>query len=383
MSRILTLNAGSSSIKFSVYEAGDPPSLDAGGQIESLGSDDAQLTLKVAGERTTHAIGPADHGSGVAAILDALAPVLDGAPVTGVGHRIVHGGTEHDAPATLDAEVMEYLAGFEPFAPLHQPHNLAAVRAAQAAFPDAVQVGCFDTAFHRGHPWENDTFALPRRFYDKGVRRYGFHGLSYDFISGRLREIDPQADTRRTVVCHLGNGASMCALHQGRSVASTMGFSALDGLPMGTRCGQIDPGVLLYLIQQEGMTADEVSTLLYKESGLKGLSGLSNDMRELEAAGTREAEEAIAYFVFRIRREIGAMASILGGLDTLVFTGGIGEHSDRVRRDVCDTLGWLGVSIDPAANAAHAGVISTGAVTVRVVPTDEEIVIARAVNDRL
>jgi len=391
MSFILTLNAGSSSIKFSVYAAGAAPTPVAGGQIENLGSADAQLTLKHDGDKSRTSIGRADHQAGVAAILAALTPVIggardrsgEGAGVAGIGHRIVHGGTRYDAPVTLDDEVMGFLEQFQPFAPLHQPHNLAAVRAAQAAFPGAVQVGCFDTAFHRGHPWENDTFALPRAYYDAGVRRYGFHGLSYDFITGALQRIDPEDHDRRTVVCHLGNGASICAIRGGRSVASTMGFSALDGLPMGTRCGQIDPGVLLYLMQQKQMTADEIADLLYRESGLKGLSGLSNDMRELEAAGTEPAEQAIAYFVFRIRREIGAMAAVLGGLDTLVFTGGIGEHSARIRAEVCGGMDWLGMCVDPAANARHADVISAGAVTIRVIPTDEELVIARAVNDRL
>lgn len=383
MSQILTLNAGSSSIKFSVYTSGAAQELLANGQIESLGSEDAKLTLKRDGEKTTTGIGQADHKAGVAAILGVLAPVLEGSAVAGVGHRIVHGGTRYDGPVVLDDEVMGFLERFQPFAPLHQPHNLAAVRAAMAAFPDAVQVGCFDTAFHRGHPWVNDTFALPRKYYDMGVRRYGFHGLSYDYISSELDRIDPDDHDRRTVVCHLGNGASMCAIRGGQSIGSTMGFSALDGLPMGTRCGQIDPGVLLYLMDEHGMNAGQISDLLYKESGLKGLSGISNDMRELETAGTPEAAEAIAYFVFRIRRELGAMSAVLGGLDTVVFGGGIGENSASIRARVCDGMEYLGITLDPDANAAAADIISTGAVTVRVIRTDEEIVIARAVNDRL
>lgn len=382
MSRLLTLNAGSSSIKFSVFSGGDVPAELATGQVESLYSDAGSLTLDWRGEKTEVVLGSADHVSAVGAILSALAPLLDGAEVTGIGHRVVHGGTLFDAPAVLTDAVMETLEQFVPFAPLHQPHNLAAVRAAMVAFPDAVQVGCFDTAFHRGHPWENDTFALPRRFYDKGVRRYGFHGLSYDYIAGELARIDPEAGGR-SIVCHLGNGASMCAIRDGRSVASTMGFSALDGLPMGTRCGQLDPGVMLYLMDQEGMDAKAISDLLYKESGLKGLSGLSNDMRTLEAAGTPEAEQAISYFVLRIRRELGALAAVLGGVDTVVFTGGIGEHSANVRARVCADMGWMGVALDAGANADHAAIISTAAVTVRVVPTDEELVIARAVKAAL
>jgi acetate kinase len=378
VSAILTLNAGSSSIKFSVYTAGTDPSLVAVGQVESLGSPTAALSLTVDGTKTRAEIGPAQHGEGVKAILTALAPVLHGAEVVAVGHRIVHGGTIYDRPQVLDAQVMQVLDQFVPLAPLHQPHNLAAVRAAIAAFPAALQVGCFDTAFHRGHPWVNDTFALPRRFYDMGIRRYGFHGLSYEYISGELRRTDPEAARGRVVVAHLGNGASMCGILDGRSIVSTMGFTALDGLPMGTRCGQLDPGVLLYLIQQKGYTVDELRQMLYNDCGLKGLSGLSNDMRALERADTEEANQAIDYFVTRIRRELGAMAAVLGGLDTVVFCGGIGENSVRVRREVCTSMDWLGI-----ANERGTGVISTGPVSVRVIPTDEELVIARAVNSRL
>ena len=377
MSRVLTLNAGSSSIKFSVYTTGRAPEELANGQVESLYSFAGSLTLKWKGEKIKTELGQADHTDGVRAILDAVAPVLDGADVAAIGHRVVHGGTIYDAPVVLTEAVMKNLEQFQPLAPLHQPHNLAAVRAAMEAFPAAVQVGCFDTAFHRGHPWVNDTFALPRKYYEQGVRRYGFHGLSYDYIASVLAEIDPDAGGR-TVVCHLGNGASMCAIKGGKSVASTMGFSALDGLPMGTRCGQLDPGVLLYLMEQEGMDAKAISDLLYKESGLKGLSDLSNDMRTLESAGTEEAAQAIEYFVFHVRRQLGALAAVLGGMDTVVFTGGIGEHSSNVRGQVCAGMEWIGIELDAAANEDHAEVISTGDVTVRVIPTDEEIVIARA-----
>jgi len=377
MSCVLTLNAGSSSIKFSVYSAGDAPAELASGQVESLYSPTAALTLKWRGEKAKTELGRADHKAGMGAILDAVEPVLDGHDVGAIGHRVVHGGTIYDAPVVLDDTVMDRLAAFEPLAPLHQPHNLSAVRAAMAAFPDAVQVACFDTAFHRGHPWVNDTFALPRKYYDQGVRRYGFHGLSYDYVSGQLAKLDPEG-MGRVVIAHLGNGASMTALRNGKSVASTMGFSALDGLPMGTRCGQLDPGILLYLMSHEGMDADQISDLLYNQSGLKGLSGLSNDMRTLEAAGTDEANEAIAYFVFRVRREIGALAASLGGIDTLVFTGGIGENGANVRARICDGMEWIGISLDEAANQDSADVISAGAVTVRVIRTNEELVIARA-----
>jgi acetate kinase len=387
MSRILTLNAGSSSIKFAVYEAAPEPVVLATGQVERLGSPEAALTLDIGGEVTTTAVDGADHAGGLAAILAALAPVLSGVPVTGVGHRIVHGGLDHAAPVRLAPQVLAGLERLVPFAPLHQPHNLAGVRAAIAAFPDALQIGCFDTAFHRGHPFVNDAFALPRRFYDAGVRRYGFHGLSYDYITGELARIDPRARQGRCVICHLGNGASLCAIRDGRSVGSTMGFTALDGLPMGTRCGQLDPGVVLYLLDQEGMTSAEITRMLYTESGLKGLSGLSHDMRTLEASDAPEAAQAIDYFVFRIRREIGAMAAVLGGLDTLVFCGGIGENAVTIRARICDGMDWLGITLDRIANAdpfaTAGGAVSMGSVTVRVIRTDEERVIARAVAAQL
>ena len=251
------------------------------------------------------------------------------------------------------------------------------------SFPGVPQVACFDTAFHRNHPWVNDTFALPRSFYDQGVRRYGFHGLSYDYVSGELARIAPQLAEGRVVIAHLGNGASMCALQDGRSMASTMGFSALDGLPMGTRSGQLDPGVLLYLMDQRRMSAAEISDLLYKKSGLLGLSGLSNDMRTLEAAGTPEAAQAIDYFVFRAQREVGAMAAALGGIDALVFCGGIGENSRLIRARICERLDWMGIEIDHQRNAANDRVISSemARTTVMIVPTNEELVIARAARE--
>ena len=381
MAAILTLNAGSSSIKFGVYETGDEPRALASGQIDRLGPE-ARLILSTDGAPESRDVAASDHAAGVAAILEAIRPVLHGREVTGVGHRVVHGGTEFDAPAELTEAVRARLAELIPLAPLHQPHNLAGVDAALAAFPQARQVGCFDTAFHRGHPFVNDTFALPRRLYEEGVRRYGFHGLSYEYISGRLARDYPELHAGRVVVAHLGNGASMCALSGGRSVGSTMGFSALDGLPMGTRCGQVDPGVLLYLMDR-GMGADEISHMLYKESGLKGMSGVSHDMRTLLASDAPEAAEAIDYYVFRIRRELGAMAAVLGGLDGVVFTGGVGEHAAPIRARVLDGMGWLGLAADAEANAADAREIGAGAVPVLVIPTDEERVIARAVQAAL
>ena len=380
MSAVLTLNAGSSSIKFAVYRAGDTPDLLQAGQVENLGPV-ARLVLKGDDAREVD-IGPADHAAAVRAILQELAPVLDGQAVTGVGHRIVHGGKTFGAPVELTDDVLDQLEAFVPLAPLHQPHNLAAVRAAQQAFPNALQVGCFDTSFHRGHPFVNDTFGLPRRFYDQGVRRYGFHGLSYDYITSCLRRDWPELAGGRVVIAHLGNGASMCAVENGQSVGSTMGFSALDGLPMGTRCGQLDPGVLLYLMGQ-GMGVEEMTRILYTESGLKGLSELSHDMRTLLASDDPKAREAIDYYVFRIRRELGGMAAVLGGLDGVVFCGGVGENAAEIRAQVIESMGFLGLSLDAKANASGSARIGTGPTEVLVIRTDEEQVMARAVAGAL
>ncbi len=375
---ILTINAGSSSVKFAVYGIADEPGEMARGQVSGIGGD-SRLVVESNGTRSdANTVVAPDHAGALKAILHTCDALASDSTIVGVGHRVVHGGTRYDKPVVLDESVLTDLTALEPLAPLHQPHNLAGIRAARSAFPDAVQVACFDTGFHRGHPWVNDTFALPRYLYEKGVRRYGFHGLSYDFITGRLRDVAPRLAKGRTVVAHLGNGASMCALLAGRSIGSSMGFSALDGLPMGTRCGQLDPGVVLYLIQHEGMDVQSVLDMLYQQSGLRGLSGLSNDMRELERSGDPRAREAIAYYVFRVRRELGAMAAILGGLDGLVFTGGIGENSALVRRLVCEGMDWLGIRIDEQANQANAMDLGTDIVRVMVLPTDEEGVIARA-----
>lgn len=378
MSLILTLNAGSSSLKFGLYRAAEEPDLLRAGQVENLGP---LARLKMKGEEARD-IGPADHGAALSAILKQLQPFLASDRVVGVGHRVVHGGKTFGAPTRLSAEVIEQLAALVPLAPLHQPNNLAGLRAAQSTFPDAVQVGCFDTGFHKGHPFVNDAFGLPRKYYDQGVRRYGFHGLSYDYITSVLHRDWPDLAKGRVVIAHLGNGASMCALKQGRSVGSTMGFSALDGLPMGTRCGQLDPGVLLYLMDQ-GMGSSEISHMLYRESGLKGLSGVSHDMRTLLASDDLRAAEAIDYYVFRIRRELGGMAAVLGGLDGLVFTGGIGENAAPIRARVLDGMGFLGLDLDEGANAENATDISDGPTQTLVIPTDEERVIARAVAAEL
>lgn len=375
---ILTINAGSSSIKFSVYENGEQLHELAVGQVEKLGPN-ARFVLE-APQQVTEDLGATDHASGLQAILKHLPPFLDGREVTGVGHRIVHGGPEFTKPVQLNDAVLQHLASYEPLAPLHQPYNLSAVRAAMSAFPLAVQVGCFDTAFHRGHPWEHDTYALPRRFYDQGVRRYGFHGLSYEYVSGQLARIAPDLAQGRVIIAHLGNGASMCGLKDGRSHCSTMGFSAVEGLAMGTRTGQIDPGVILYLQDHEGLSTQEVTQLIYRQSGLKGLSDESHDMRTLLASDKPEAAQAITYYITRIRHEIGGMAADLGGLDALVFTGGVGENSDVIRARICEGMGWLGLGLDQAANAAHQPEIGTGKVRIFAIPTDEEKVIARAVD---
>jgi acetate kinase len=376
---VLTLNAGSSSLKVALFpETGDRPL--ATGLADRIGPEGV-LKLKDADANPMAASGNlTSHAGAIAAVIDSFRACWPDLDLCAIGHRVVHGGADHAAPVTVDDTVLAELDRLSHFAPLHQPHNLAGIRAARAAFPSVPQVACFDTAFHRNHPWVNDTFALPRSLYEEGVRRYGFHGLSYDYIAGELGRQAPRLAEGRVVVAHLGNGASMCGLQNGRSIASTMGFSALDGLPMGTRCGQVDPGVLLYLMDQKGMTAARISDLLYRESGLLGLSGLSNDMRTLEAAGTPEAAQAIDYFVFRCQREVGGLAAALGGIDALVFCGGIGENSRLIRARICERLGWMGIEIDHGRNAANDAVISPdlARTTVMVIPTNEELVIARA-----
>jgi acetate kinase len=376
---VLTLNAGSSSVKVALFpEAGDQPL--ATGLADRIGPEGV-LKLKDADGTPLPASGDlTSHAGAIAAVIDSFRAHWPDLDLRAIGHRVVHGGADNTRPVTVDDAVLAGLDALTPFAPLHQPHNLAGIRAAIAAFPGVPQVACFDTAFHRTNPKISETFALPRALYDEGVRRYGFHGLSYDFIAGELARRAPHLAEGRVIVAHLGNGASMCGLSNGRSVASTMGFTALDGLPMGTRCGQVDPGVLLYLMDQKGMTAAQITDLLYRQSGLLGLSGLSNDMRTLEASDTPEAAEAIDYFVFRCQRELGSLAAALGGIDALIFCGGIGENSRLIRARICERLGWMGIEIDHARNAANDAVISSdmARTTVMVIPTNEELVIARA-----
>jgi len=377
----LALNAGSSSLKVALFPAeGDTALLT--GQAERIGPEGRMVLKDATGAELT--LPPGDlssHEGALSMVIGTVKQHFPGLRMAAVGHRVVHGGLDYVQPVVVTDAVLAKLRMLEPFAPLHQPHNIAGIRAAMAAFPDVPQIACFDTAFHRGQPFVNDTFAIPHRYYEAGVRRYGFHGLSYEYVTGELRRLAPHLMEGRVVVAHLGNGASMCAIHRGRSVASSMGFSALDGLPMGTRCGQIDPGVLLYMLDREGLNTAQIRQILYNESGLLGLSGgLSNDMRTLEAADSPEAHRAIDYFVFRVQRELGAMAAVMGGIDALVFCGGIGENSRSVRRRICERLGWMGVEIDHGRNAESATVLSSefSRTTVMIINTHEELVIARA-----
>ena len=382
---IVVINAGSSSIKFSLF---DGPALQPAlrGKIENLY---AGVTRFIAQDAQGATVGerrwpdaPIDHEAGMRFLIDFAQTHLDGRRVAAVGHRIVHGGVAYSGPQLLDRAVVAELEKLVPLAPLHLPHNLAPVRSMMALAPDVPQVGCFDTAFHAGQPAQAQAFALPARITDLGIRRYGFHGLSYEYIASRLPQADPGLAGAKVVAAHLGNGASMCAMSAGRSVASTMGFTAVDGLPMGTRCGDLDPGVVLYLIEELGMDVAAVQKLLYQESGLLGVSGVSADMRTLEASDDPRARTAIDLMVYRIGRELGSLAAALGGLDALVFSGGIGENSVALRAAVCRDAAWLGVALDAAANDANprgvARISAAGSkVAVWVVPANEELMIAR------
>lgn len=386
MQGILVLNSGSSSLKFSVFAL--PPdtrlTLVCRGQIEALGSDDAHwsardgtgqpLPLHLAINEPV-----CTHANALPALLRWLNTSADLPDVVAIGHRVVHGGVAYASHQVVTADLLADLETLIPLAPLHQPHNLAAIRALLQQAPELPQVACFDTAFHRSQPELARLFALPRAYRDAGIQRYGFHGLSYEYIASQLSAALGTAASGRVVVAHLGNGASLCALHGGRSIATTMGFTALEGLPMGTRCGALDPGVLLYLMAQQGMGLTELTELLYQQSGLLGLSGISNDMRELLASDDPAARQAVDYFCYRINRELGSLAAALGGLDALVFTGGIGEHAATVRAQVCTLAGWLGIALDKDANQHHASRISQpdSRVSVLVIPTNEELIIAR------
>jgi acetate kinase len=381
---ILTLNAGSSSLKFAAFGFAKQrePNLLASGQIEGIGATAKGSVKTASGETTELSFGQSqprvDHEAAMSAILDWLKKAGYDYSVAAVGHRIVHGGPDYAEPVLINDATLTKLKALIPLAPLHQPHNVAGVEAAMKAFPSTPQVACFDTAFHRSHPFVNDTYALPRSYYDEGVRRYGFHGLSYEFISRKLRTIAPHIAREDVIIAHLGNGASMCAVHDGRAVATTMGFTALDGLAMGTRCGHIDPGVVLYLMTEKKMSADAISDLLWKNSGLKGMSGLSQDMRELEDSNSPAARDAIAYFVSRIRTELASLSAAVSGAQAIIFTAGIGEHSWKVREATLKDMEWMGVLFDAVANRANAQIISAkgSPTTVFVIPTNEELMIA-------
>jgi acetate kinase len=380
---LLVLNAGSSSLKFSVFLDEDPPRPLLRGQIEGLPASprfSARDAAALVAEKEWPSGTRLDHQGAIEFLLRwGQGGILDGHRLVAVGHRIVHGGTRFSGPARIDAAVVAELEALIPLAPLHQPHNVAAVKAVAQMAPTLTQVACFDTAFHQTQSAVAQAFALPRRFSDEGIRRYGFHGLSYEYVASVRSNEYPHVATGRTIVAHLGNGASLCAMQGGRSVATTMGFTALDGLVMGTRCGAIDPGVLLYLLDRRGLTARALQHMLYEQSGLLGVSGVSSDMRVLLASTEGGAAEAVDLFVYRIGREIGSLAAALGGLDALVFTGGIGENASAIRARVCHDARWLGVELDEVTNARGGPRISrkTSRVSAWVVPTNEEAMIAR------
>jgi acetate kinase len=385
MSRsILTINAGSSSIKFALFPLEGNTLAEAAvisGQIDGIGTPVAKLVAKnKTGDKIANdhlPVANPDHKQAFDHLLAWFTRQASDWKIVAVGHRVVHGGQLYSKPVRLEADTLERLTELIPLAPLHQPHNLAGIHAIQALMPGVSQVGCFDTAFHRTQPDEAQIFGLPRHYTAEGVRRYGFHGLSYEYIARVLPEHSPRAEGR-VVIAHLGNGASMAAMVKHHGVATTMGFTAVDGLVMGTRVGAIDPGVLLYLMESKGMGAKEITKLLYKESGLVGVSGISQDMRTLLASDKPEAHQALDLFCYRIARELGSMAAAAGGLDALVFTGGIGEHAAEIRRRVALLSTWLGITLDPEANARHDIRISapTSNVDVLVIPTNEEWMIA-------
>lgn len=380
---ILVINAGSSSVKFQLF-AVVQGALErrVRGQIDGIGVHPRLRAADAGGvplADRSFPVGTVPDLPAAITELEAWLLTLEGFKLIAIGHRVVHGGPHYDHPVRIDEEVLEKLASYQDLAPLHQPNNLAPIRLAMAIDHSLPQIACFDTAFHRGHPDVADWYALPRELHDEGVRRYGFHGLSYEYIAQRLPDVAPEIAGGRVIVAHLGSGASMCGLKGGCSIDSTMGFTALDGLPMGTRPGQLDPGVVLYLMSHRGMTPDTVSELLYKGSGLKGMSGISNDMRDLLASDDPKAAFAVDYFTYRAALATGSLATALEGLDAVVFTAGIGENSPQIRARIAARLAWLGAELDPVANAAGATRISTPAsrIALLVVPTDEELMIAR------
>ncbi|KTD43198.1 acetate/propionate family kinase [Legionella parisiensis] len=377
---IIVINSGSSSIKFSVYELNASLPKLLYGIVENI-HDSPVLKLYDENDilvRENHFEKDREYRYFYELLFSAIKTIQFGFQISAVGHRVVHGGNEFHNPVFISSDIMKKLEQLIPFAPLHQPYSLEAIESISKLDPELQQIACFDTAFHNTHPYIADLFGLPRRFFEAGVRRYGFHGLSYEFIMHRLNSINPQKYMARVVIAHLGNGASMCAVKQGKSIDSTMGFTTLDGLVMGTRCGNIDPGVILYLLQSEKMSPDEIQNLLYKESGLLGISGITFNMQELRANKSAHAKEAIDLFVYRIRRELGALTAALGGLDVLVFTGGIGENSWQIREAVCQDSEWLGIEIDTTLNKTNQLIINApkSYVDIYTIPTDEEWVIA-------
>jgi acetate kinase len=382
---ILVINAGSSSVKFRLFSAvgGDALQLELRGQVDGVGVRPRLVAKAGDGAAIVDESFPAPE---VKAIPDALGKVvkllqgqLGGRLPTAIGHRVVHGGSGYSAPVRIDDAVLEDLSTLEPLAPLHQPYNLAAIRAVRLRYPELPQVACFDTAFHRTHPEVAERYAIPEYLHEEGVRRYGFHGLSYEYIAGRLREIAPEIAAGRVIVAHLGSGASMCALVAGRSMESTMGFTTLDGLPMATRPGQLDPGIVLYLMSRARMSADDAQAMLYGECGLKALSGQSGDVRDLLTSPDARAKAALEYFVYKTSGFFGMLAAAMGGVDALVFTAGIGENAPSIRSAVAARLAWLGLELDEKANLAGQTLISSpnSAMLCYVIPTNEELMIAR------
>ena len=378
---VLTVNAGSSSIKFAVFETGPGQKRRAHGTIEAIGTAPRFHGYDAEGDRIADRSWKpgTSHEDLLAPLLDWVEHHLAGDLLAAIGHRIVHGGEEFTAPVRLDEKTLAALDALTPLAPLHQPHNLAPVRAIAKLRPELPQYACFDTAFHRTMPEVATVLPLPARYHAAGVRRYGFHGISYEYIAARFAELEPERAAGKAIVAHLGNGASACAMWRGVSVGTTMGFTALDGLMMGTRPGALDPGVVLYMAEQEKLTPEAMTGVLYHESGLFGVSGEASDMRTLLASGRPEAKRALALFRHRAAQEIAALTVDLGGIDALVFTAGIGEHQPEVRAGICESLAHFGIEIDGAANARHAPVISvpSSRVSVHVIPTDEEAMIAR------
>lgn len=381
---ILVVNAGSSSIKFQLFSVATSDRLERllKGQIEGVGVAPHLIARGVGGETLIDETWPAAEVKDVPAALDKVVEFLRahiGQLPTAIGHRVVHGGPDYSAPTVITEAILKGLDTFSPLAPLHQPNNLAPIRAVRARQPQLLQVACFDTAFHRGHPEIADRYALPEPLYEEGVRRYGFHGLSYEYIAARLPRVAPELAKGRVVVAHLGSGASMCAIHDGKSVECTLGFTALDGLPMGTRPGQLDPGIVLYLMTEKAMSAKEVERFLYNECGLKGLSGISNDVRDLLNSEDPRAKRALDHFIYRIALYAGMLAAAMGGIDGVIFTAGIGENAPAIREAFAKRLAWLGLELDTEANAKGGPRISRegSRVACYVIPTDEELMIAR------